>query len=931
MYSMINRKRMIISTLIIFFLIADSVFAFILNINASQDISNKTLLKLSDEEITIITPENKTYSGSMNGYYPATFGFENALDGTDDPSWVDGQGSSEVISSLGDHNKVYQCASGYLGAGQEWDSERDNGTIEFYMYDEDATEPFQIQIQRLGVGVVFALRIINNEFQFNNGTGYFDVGKSTLNSTWYHIRVDFETTARGYMGLSQWNWRMFIDGELFGPYNFSNNWIPNRFSCYAAPFVDTARAWDAVGYSWDLNYEIGTNLNEGLLLSFENSIILDWMGYSLDGQTNKTILGNNTIPMPLQGLHLIQIYGNDSLGTIYQSNLRYFTVKYPNLKVSLEVPNSCELNITYTVNATVINIGGNDETNVNLYLFLDNIIVNSTIISYLPIEENKTIKYQWTPTEYDIYNFTAYTFPTPGEIDIGDNYKTELIRISNSVLFNGMYVYHLMHFLDEDFDTRLRYSYISGNTFRAHWSWPAFIFSLDFYWHVDTKTRIMSNNIGDPYLGDIFYDGCHDFAWIFKDAKLNDTIPIATMMGIEHSFNITGELVYNLPNFGPVEVWVLQNLNYSNAFAWYEKSTGILLNGTFYSEFLESYYSLDFQDTNVEFDYAVPPGPFNLSSNAGKPDKDGIFDLTWTRASKANKYSIYNHSSYISEINGSVTLLADEIADLTLQLSGLMDGTYYYIAVAQNKYGDTLSNCIKVDVVLPLMLNFIIPDNSCSWKVDSSQIIHWTSTGAISDIKLDLYVNDIFAMEIVSETSNDGQYSWRIPSMLEYSNHYQIKITDVFNSSIYDFSDYFEIFKPSITVISPDNSCSWECESSYYINWSCIGTISDVTLELYKDGVFVMEIVVSTPNEDVYSWTIPSELEDSTVYQVKIMDASNPAVYDFSENFEIKEVMITTRDFTLPLIIGLSTGGAVAGVVVVFLVRRIKSRTKVNR
>jgi len=75
------------------------------------------------------------------------------------------------------------------------------------------------------------------------------------------------------------------------------------------------------------NYEIGDNLNEGLLLSFENYTALDWMGYSLDGQNNKTILGNSTIPMPKDGVHTIQVFGNDSLGELYKSEVRKFTIR----------------------------------------------------------------------------------------------------------------------------------------------------------------------------------------------------------------------------------------------------------------------------------------------------------------------------------------------------------------------------------------------------------------------------------------------------------------------------------------------------------------------------------------------------------------------------------------------------------------------------
>ncbi|GAG53987.1 unnamed protein product, partial [marine sediment metagenome] len=38
--------------------------------------------RASAGEIIIVTPENKTYTEPMSGYYPATFGFENEVDGT---------------------------------------------------------------------------------------------------------------------------------------------------------------------------------------------------------------------------------------------------------------------------------------------------------------------------------------------------------------------------------------------------------------------------------------------------------------------------------------------------------------------------------------------------------------------------------------------------------------------------------------------------------------------------------------------------------------------------------------------------------------------------------------------------------------------------------------------------------------------------------
>ncbi|NVM18145.1 MAG: extracellular solute-binding protein [Candidatus Lokiarchaeota archaeon] len=97
----------------------------------------------------------------------------------------------------------------------------------------------------------------------------------------------------------------------------------------------------------------------------------------------------------------------------------------------------------------------------------------------------------------------------------------------------------------------------------------------------------------------------------------------------------------------------------------------------------------------------VPPGSFELSTNAGTPDDDGIFNLMWTNADGALNYSVYDYLNYITEINGSLTLLMEETTDLSLPLSGYTDGTYYFIVVAYNDYGNILSNCIEVIVQLP--------------------------------------------------------------------------------------------------------------------------------------------------------------------------------------------------------------------------------------
>ena len=69
-------------------------------------------------------------------------------------------------------------------------------------------------------------------------------------------------------------------------------------------------------------------------------------------------------------------------------------------------------------------------------MLLNDVPVHSIIIPNLPIGANTTINYLWTPTEYDIYNFTAYVTPVPGETYLSNNYDTEILYILGPIFYD---------------------------------------------------------------------------------------------------------------------------------------------------------------------------------------------------------------------------------------------------------------------------------------------------------------------------------------------------------------------------------------------------------------------------------------------------------------------------------------------------------------
>ena len=122
------------------------------------------------------------------------------------------------------------------------------------------------------------------------------------------------------------------------------------------------------------------------------------------------------------------------------------------------------------------------------------------------------------------------------------------------------------------------------------------------------------------------------------------------------------------------------------------------------------------------------------------------------------------------------------------------------------------------------------PIFTSTWQMGNSYDILWNSAGNFANVEIELYWKETFNATISASTPNDGSYSWTIPSGFVNSSQYQIKITDVSNSSFYDYSDYFEIFTPP----TPVDSGSSSPEIPGYDLIFLIGISSVITLFLIK-------------------------------------------------------------------------------------------------
>ena len=339
------------------------------------------------EKVSIIinSPENKIYDGPMSGYYPATCGFESDRIGSE-PEWFDiiGTlgGTAVIIEELNDHKKIlelYDISDTYNAHVRKDLSETPtHGTVEYWMRTDNISKLSGFRIDN-GGNFLLTTRTWNHYLQGTNGTTWTNI---TLlqNNIWYHMRIDFECTTGFYQELSQYSWSLYVNGIKYGVYDFISNESQADKIWWYTDFLhglyDYRYYIDAIGYSWDPNYNVGSNLDEGLLLDFDVNSDLNWSGFSLDGQHNTSISGDTVIPLPNEGVHIIQVFGNDSLGKIYQSEQKNFIIDTIIPEILIHSPNQDEI---FGIFAPKFNFSVFEANLISVWYTMDNGITNISI------------------------------------------------------------------------------------------------------------------------------------------------------------------------------------------------------------------------------------------------------------------------------------------------------------------------------------------------------------------------------------------------------------------------------------------------------------------------------------------------------------------------------------------------------------------------
>lgn len=187
------------------------------------------------------------------------------------------------------------------------------------------------------------------------------------------------------------------------------------------------------------------------------------------------------------------------------------------------------------------------------------------------------------------------------------------------------------------------------------------------------------------------------------------------------------------------------------------------------------------------------PGNFTLFSNADSPDKDGTFNLTWSSSDGADNYSIFIYDKNIQYISKRSALSSYEDVTSSFNISGLMDGDYYYVVVAYNGTGETLSNNVYVKVSYPTGYEFLF---DILLMVLIITIAIFGSIGAAIIVKKRISISGKKDKEI-SETKKE-KIKIKLEEKLRYVDHLikynQIKLAYKNLGNVKDTADRYDFF-----------------------------------------------------------------------------------------------------------------------------------------
>jgi hypothetical protein len=157
-----------------------------------------------------------------------TFEFDDI--GSNPSGWsIDETGGNvNVIKESNEHSNVVELydtsATQKIAVSYQLDNYQNFGTFEYWIKSNDTSQRTYYTIYGWSGAWLESIGIMmyGNYLQRWQGAQTYNLAP-IVDDTWYHIRIDYDSTTGGYLGLDQWKYSIYIDTVLIGTYSFSGN------------------------------------------------------------------------------------------------------------------------------------------------------------------------------------------------------------------------------------------------------------------------------------------------------------------------------------------------------------------------------------------------------------------------------------------------------------------------------------------------------------------------------------------------------------------------------------------------------------------------------------------------------------------------------------------------------------------------------------
>lgn len=245
----------------------------------------------------------------------------------------------------------------------------------------------------------------------------------------------------------------------------------------------------------------------------------------------------------------------------------------------------------------------------------------------------------------------------------------------------------------------------------------------------------------------------------------------------------------------------------------------------------------------IHIDAKVLPYQFILDSNAGNPDSDGNFNLTWSSSNFADNYSVYCHHSYITTINENVTKLYEGIDNLSYSIFGLKNGDYYYMVVAFNEFGNISSNCLHIAVRIPPG-PFSLNSDADNPELDGIFNLSWTESAGADNYSI--YVSNNLITSLNASTTLIHGNITELNYTITLLNDFYYIVAVAYNESGFTLSNniFVNVQAPPRPFVLSSDADFIDTDGSYNLYWN-------ISLNADNYSIYVHNTTINRVNESI--------------------------------------------------------------------------------